>query len=158
MSCGIGCRYGLDTLLLWCRPEGITAIWPLAWEPPYAAGEALKKKKKRYYLKKPDMKFHTQGDSIYRKSPEEGNSWHKIDCWFQGAEGRGDEKWVAKEYRVCLWGENCSKIRKLVEVILEFFDKCFWNAIYMSGIYWQPVDISTHLKFLLLSSSQSGRL
>ena len=31
-------------LWLWCRPPAATAlIRPLAWEPPYAAGAALKK-------------------------------------------------------------------------------------------------------------------
>ena len=34
-------------LWLWCRPEAVALIQPLAWEPPYATGEALKSKKKR---------------------------------------------------------------------------------------------------------------
>ena len=48
MSCGIGCRRGSDLALLWLwgRPAAITSIQPLAWEPPYALGVALKKKKK----------------------------------------------------------------------------------------------------------------
>ena len=28
----------------WCRLATVTAFCPLAWEPPYAMGEALKKK------------------------------------------------------------------------------------------------------------------
>ena len=42
VSCGIGCRLGLDPSLpwLWCRPAAVA----LAWEPPYAEGAALKKK------------------------------------------------------------------------------------------------------------------
>ena len=41
-SCGVGRRCGLDPMLLglWCRPA---SIGPLAWEPPYAMGAALKK-------------------------------------------------------------------------------------------------------------------
>ena len=27
---------------LWCRPAAVAPIQPLAWEPPYAAGMALK--------------------------------------------------------------------------------------------------------------------
>ena len=66
---GVGHRHGLDpafsdpvllwpvTLLsvlriwrcceLWCRPVAIAPIGPLAWEPPYAAGVALKKDKRQ---------------------------------------------------------------------------------------------------------------
>ena len=47
MSCGVGGRCGLDPVLLWlwCRPAAAALIRPLAWEPPCAAGEALKSKK-----------------------------------------------------------------------------------------------------------------
>ena len=47
MSCGVHCRCGLDLglLWLWCGPLAIAPIEPLAWEPPYAAGVALKGKK-----------------------------------------------------------------------------------------------------------------
>ena len=47
MSCGVGCRLGLDPKLLWlwCRPAATALIRPLAWEPPYAAGAALEKTK-----------------------------------------------------------------------------------------------------------------
>ena len=53
MSCGVGPRLGSDLVLLWlwCRPAVVAPIRPLAWEPPDAAGMALKgqkpKKKKR---------------------------------------------------------------------------------------------------------------
>ena len=55
MSCGIGHRCGSDPVLLWlwCRPEATAPIRPLAWEPPYAAGAALKKQKqKQKFLKR----------------------------------------------------------------------------------------------------------
>ena len=32
---------------LWCRPAATAPIRPLAWEPPYVTGVALKKTKKR---------------------------------------------------------------------------------------------------------------
>ena len=46
MSCGVGCGRGVDLVMLWLRrsPEAIALIHPLAWELPYAAGAALKKK------------------------------------------------------------------------------------------------------------------
>ena len=31
--------------LLWCRPAAIAPVGPLAWEPPYAMGAALKRPK-----------------------------------------------------------------------------------------------------------------
>ena len=55
MSCGVGHRHGsnLALLWLWCRLAAAAQIIPLAWEPPYAMGAALKgqeikdKKKKK---------------------------------------------------------------------------------------------------------------
>ena len=38
-------------LWLWCGTAATALIHPLAWEPPYAAGIALKKKKKRQMSK-----------------------------------------------------------------------------------------------------------
>ena len=48
MSCGVGRRCGSDPTLLWLwpRPAAVTPVGPLAWEPPYVKGVALKKKKK----------------------------------------------------------------------------------------------------------------
>ena len=49
MSCGIGLRRGSDLALLWLwrRPVAVAPIQPLAWEPPYVVGVALKSKKKK---------------------------------------------------------------------------------------------------------------
>ena len=43
----IGHRRGSDLALLWlwCRPAAAALIQSLAWEPPYDAGVALKKKR-----------------------------------------------------------------------------------------------------------------
>ena len=43
VSCGVGCRCDLDLALLWCRLVAPALIRPLAWEPPYAVGVALKR-------------------------------------------------------------------------------------------------------------------
>jgi len=45
VNCGIGHRHGSALALLWRRPAAVAPIRPLAWEPPYVAGVALKKKK-----------------------------------------------------------------------------------------------------------------
>ena len=51
MSCGVGHRHSLDLALLWlwlwCWLAVAGPIRPLAWELPYATGEALKKAKKK---------------------------------------------------------------------------------------------------------------
>ena len=49
MSCGVGSRRGSDPTLLWlwCGPAAAAPIRPLAWEPPFAAGAALEKTKKK---------------------------------------------------------------------------------------------------------------
>ena len=48
MSCGVSHRRSSDFVLLWlwCRPTAAAPFGPLAWEPPYAASVALKRKKK----------------------------------------------------------------------------------------------------------------
>ena len=45
MSCGVGGRHSSESALpwLWCRPVTTAPIRPLAWEPPYAVGAALKR-------------------------------------------------------------------------------------------------------------------
>ena len=49
VSCGVGHRHSSDPilLLLWCRQAAAAPIQPLAWELPYAANLALKRKKKK---------------------------------------------------------------------------------------------------------------
>ena len=59
MNCGVGRRRNLDPALLrlWCRPAATALIRPLAWEPPYAVGVALKSKKKQRKEKKKNTEF-----------------------------------------------------------------------------------------------------
>ena len=48
VSCGVGRRRGSDPALLWLwrRPVVTALIRPLAWEPLYAMGAALKRQNK----------------------------------------------------------------------------------------------------------------
>ena len=48
MSCDVGCRRGLDLVLLWLwpRPATTAPIRPLAWEPPYVGGSGPRNGKK----------------------------------------------------------------------------------------------------------------
>ena len=54
MRCDVGHRRGLDLVLLWLwrRLAAVALIRPLAWDPPYTAGAALKKAKKKKKKKK----------------------------------------------------------------------------------------------------------
>ena len=54
MNCGVGCRCGSDLALLWlwCGLAAIALIGPLAGEPPYATGAALKRQKTKKKKKK----------------------------------------------------------------------------------------------------------
>ena len=48
-SCGVGHRCGLDLALLWLwhKPAATALFRPLAWEPPFATGAALKGQKQK---------------------------------------------------------------------------------------------------------------
>ena len=64
VNCGVGHRRGSDPALpcLWCRPAAAALIRPLTWEPPYVAGVALKRQKKKKEFQTTMYKInHTQG-------------------------------------------------------------------------------------------------
>ena len=54
MSSGVGCKCGSDPALLWLwhRSAAVALIRPLAWEPTYAVGVALKRQKTKKKKKK----------------------------------------------------------------------------------------------------------
>ena len=57
MSCDVGYRHSSDSKLLWlwCRLAAVALIGPLAWEPPYAMGVALKNKKQKKRVREGDL-------------------------------------------------------------------------------------------------------
>ena len=69
MSCGVGRRQDWDPVLLWLwsRWADAAPIQPLAWEPPYAAGAALKSKKEKEKASSSRELTHHIG---IRKSPQ----------------------------------------------------------------------------------------
>ena len=81
-SCGIGCS---DPALLWLwrRPATAAPVQLLAWEPPYAAGVALKRKKKKV-----EMQFISQNLGYTSEFPggfiKNSNSWSRPFCMLLG--------------------------------------------------------------------------
>ena len=62
VSCGVGHRHGLYPVLLWLWRKWVSVALtqPLAWEPPHAAGMALKvgKKKRKKVLVNQEYHHH----------------------------------------------------------------------------------------------------
>ena len=82
MSWGICCRGGSDPELLWqwCRLVAIAPIGPLAWEPPYATGAALKGQNKQRKPKKtppPNKHYWTEDLTNMKNSLDKTESKKK---------------------------------------------------------------------------------
>ena len=60
VSCGVDPRRSSDLswLWLWCRPMTTAPIRPLAWEPPYASGVALRKNHQKSKHKEKMQQHH----------------------------------------------------------------------------------------------------
>ena len=78
MSCGVDCRYGSDLALLWLwrRPAATALIRPLAWEPPYATGAALNRKKAKDKRQKTKQN-KTKTKKTNNKKPPQNNQQQK---------------------------------------------------------------------------------
>ena len=76
MTCGVGCKYGSDLTLLWlwCRPAATALIQPLAWEPPYAVGAALKETKTKT---PPHSRLFLKTDTQQQHKVSTFNTWHQ---------------------------------------------------------------------------------
>ena len=74
---GYSCSVDLALLWLWCRPAAAAPIQPLAWEPPYASGMALKRQKK----KKKKEKNSLVAQQV--KDPSLSLPWLGLQLWYQ---------------------------------------------------------------------------
>jgi len=76
VSCGVGRRRCSNLVLLWLwrRPAAAALIRPLAWEPPYAVGEALEKRQKKK-KKNNKMKNLGVGDIATWLKNSRGTRW-----------------------------------------------------------------------------------
>ena len=74
MSCGGDHRRSWDLVLLWLwhRPAATALIRPLAWEPPYATGVALKSQKQKQKKKSMsiDMYYICREENLEQYPPK----------------------------------------------------------------------------------------
>ena len=86
MSCGIDHRCSSDPALLWlwCRPAAIAPIQPLAWEPPYASGAAIKRQKTKHAPH--HEKKHCSRNISQQRSYKKDSTWVDI-CLVAGPLG-----------------------------------------------------------------------
>ena len=117
MSCGVGCRRGLDPTLmwLWCSPAAMAPIRPLVWEPPYAMGvaqEMAKRQKKKKKITKQSRQLRKVEEKWYCLKSWEGKGMKEVCrltvCWVSIW-----DLWVQ-----CFWGVFChtfSKWKSLVQ-------------------------------------------
>ena len=61
------CVKDLALLWLWCRPPTTALIQPLAWDPPYVAGVALQRQKKKEKQKKNMQHMEVPGLGVKSK-------------------------------------------------------------------------------------------
>ena len=112
VSCGVGSRCGSDLmwLWLWCRLAAGAPIGPLAWEPPYATGVGLKrkKKKKQRHLSKKTSRFLlcliSQKQVIYLTSFAEKGENHSIH---PKERTLGKKRLLGRKSILCVSGRLC---------------------------------------------------
>ena len=88
VNCGVCRRRGLDPelLWLWCRPEAVPPIQPLARELPYAAGVALKRLKKLRKKKRQRKCFQSMCWGGNELTPKFSLNWDILGAFCQGIE------------------------------------------------------------------------
>ena len=76
MSCDVGRRHSSDPALLWLwrRLAATAPIHSLAWEPPYAADAALKRRKKKKGRKE-ERKERKERKEKRKKEKKKGAGW-----------------------------------------------------------------------------------
>ena len=65
-----------DAAWLWRRPAAVAPVGPLAWEPPYAVGAAIKRQKRK---RKPEMNKWMMPKRLIRSVVQE--AWLSVCCW-----------------------------------------------------------------------------
>ena len=133
MSCDAGCRCDLDLALLWLwrRPAATAPIGPLDWEPPYAAGSALKRQTNKQTTQWDLIKltsFCTAKKTIkkdnlccepYRKSKKrQPMEWEKIV-----ANDAADKGLISKIYKQRIQLSN-KKTKNAIKKWIEDLDIC----------------------------------
>ena len=82
MTCGVGLRHSSDPALLWLwhKPTAVALIGPIAWEPLYAMGVALKNKKQTNKKKEVGEPLRKVND--YPGTHRRRGSWSPWSPWW----------------------------------------------------------------------------
>ena len=94
MKYGVGHRCGLDPMLLWlwCSLAVIAPIWPLVWEPSYAAGAALKRQKEKKRKERSSTKHKNEPEILETEWTENSiekyiqRNFQEFPLWHSGNE------------------------------------------------------------------------
>jgi len=127
VSCGVGRRHGSDPALLWLwrRPVATAPIRPLAWEPPYAAGVALKSRKRK--RKKDTINFFAEQKLSHGfwknlRLPKKTSWW--------GERWAGDLGWKCYKIRLWWWLYNYKYNKIHFKTIEKVFLWCSGSRIW----------------------------
>ena len=110
---GVGHRHGSDLALLWLwyRPAATAPVRPLAWEPPYTVGAALKRPRKKTSL------------PLYLKNIEEGRSCPLQCCGLSTpCESHSDQSMGSGQLDGSTFQFFHSRARDFRQAIYFFFD------------------------------------
>ena len=82
-SCGVGCRRGLDPMLLWlwCRLTAATLIWSLETSICHKCGPKMQKKKKKKKVLKEGRKKGSERNTATMAKFKLWASYHQMWSW-----------------------------------------------------------------------------
>ena len=140
---------------LWCRPPATALIHPLAWDPPYAAGVALKEQKTKKKKKKEmcGMKgsLSSRDSSKEAKEPElsqprvptSGNRQYILEQACQGAGmGGGGDAESAASLSITGWGEGPTNIYLYFLVCATSIRADVLSHLLLSCVRWVSLPTS----------------
>ena len=138
MSCGVVHRSGLDLMFLWlwCRPAGVAPIWPLAWEPPYATGAALKSKSKKKKVQG-KVRWKTRRQKVTRR---EGRNRKHHGVWTSLV-----WTWTRRQ----IFG-GLSELSNLLEAVTKA--KCSLALFYLRYMHYSNLSQNNYLYLFLCTT------
>jgi len=137
MSCGLGHRGISDLVLpwLWHRPAAAVQIWPLAWEPPYATGAALKRQKEK---KKIDTHSKSMLDHPSVNSINLGTTFSKSPSLYSSrlVLAKRELVWVWQAKVFALWRLFYDQIQRWIDTDVPIGSNCLHSALLCTQLFF----------------------